>query len=269
MSAADAALVGCRPACCSLPVLCACCSHCTTDLPGCDLSWRTCCCHVQVQRASGAFMVSHRRQSMGLPPGLGPPGLTGPAGAVMETTSSMASEDVEAGEGSLVDDEEFVAEEHAHRCVPCRPVPTQCVMAAGLCCGLSESTGWCLLLLNSAHTLSAGPEKPKSCAEVPAVLLSTHRSCVLQPPCLPLRSRHQHSLPTWHLHSADLAVVPHLPRCVLQGGASALMLLASLPAYLEPHSPCCAPAGWNSSASRVRWTACSALWKPRRPRCSA
>lgn len=106
--------------------VCACCSHCTIDLPGCNLSWRTCSCHLQVQRASGAFMVSHRRQSMGLPSGLGPPGLTGPAGAVMDTTSSMASEDAEAAEGSLADDEEFVAEEHAHRCTPCRPICHGC-----------------------------------------------------------------------------------------------------------------------------------------------
>ena len=118
--------VGCRPSCYSLPVSCAGCSYGRIDLPGRDLIWRTCCRQVQVQRASGAFMVSHRRQSMGLPTGLGPPGLPGPAGAVIETTSSMASEDVEAAEGSLADDEEFVAEEHAHRCMPCRQMCDGC-----------------------------------------------------------------------------------------------------------------------------------------------
>ena len=198
--------MGCRPNCCSLPVLCACCSYCRIDLPGCDLIWRTCCRHVQVQRASGAFMVSHRRQSMGLPVGLGPPGLTGPAGAVMETTSSMASEDVEAAEGSLADDEEFVAEQHAHRCMPCHHMCDGCRPL------LWALRGEHRVVISGADTLRTAYKLAlRGPRAVQKWLLPTHRSCVLQPYCLPPQSRHQRLLPTWHLHPANVALVPHPP----------------------------------------------------------
>ncbi len=242
--------------------VCACCSHCTIDLPGCNLSWRTCSCHLQVQRASGAFMVSHRRQSMGLPSGLGPPGLTGPAGAVMDTTSSMASEDAEAAEGSLADDEEFVAEEHAHRCTPCRPICHGC-----------RRLLWALLqhrtvsfvadTMRTADQLALiGPRAVQKC------LLFPHRSLRYTLTICPCR------VGISALRPDGACALPMLLCLVLiyvPGRVEHLCLCCSHPhlVALSLTPPSHAPAGWNSSASRVRWTACSGLWKPRRPRCSA
>ncbi len=79
---------------------------------------------MQVNRASGAFMMSQRRQSMSmqipgspLPPALSASGRL--ASGVLDTFSSLASdENRDVGvEVELAEDEEFAAEEHAHRCV--------------------------------------------------------------------------------------------------------------------------------------------------------
>ncbi|DBA94598.1 TPA: hypothetical protein ACH3X1_002180 [Trebouxia sp. C0004] len=76
----------------------------------------------QVNRASGAFMMSQRRQSMSmqipgspLPPVLSASGRL--ASGVLDTFSSLASdENRDVGvEVELAEDEEFAAEEHAHR----------------------------------------------------------------------------------------------------------------------------------------------------------
>ncbi|DBB08621.1 TPA: hypothetical protein ACH3X3_008748 [Trebouxia sp. C0006] len=76
----------------------------------------------QVNRASGAFMMSQRRQSMSmqipgspLPPALSASGRM--ASGVLDTFSSLASdENRDVGvEVELAEDEEFAAEEHAHR----------------------------------------------------------------------------------------------------------------------------------------------------------
>ncbi len=78
---------------------------------------------MQVNRASGAFMMSQRRQSMSmqipgspLPPALSASGRM--ASGVLDTFSSLASdENRDVGvEVELAEDEEFAAEEHAHRC---------------------------------------------------------------------------------------------------------------------------------------------------------
>ena len=78
---------------------------------------------MQVNRASGAFMMSQRRQSMSmqipgsaLPPALSASGRL--ASGVLDTFSSLASdENRDVGvEVELAEDEEFAAEQHAHRC---------------------------------------------------------------------------------------------------------------------------------------------------------
>lgn len=75
---------------------------------------------MQVNRASGAFMMSQRRQSMQIPASPLPLALAGssrlPSG-VLDTFSSLASdENRDVGvEVELAEDEEFAAEEHAHR----------------------------------------------------------------------------------------------------------------------------------------------------------
>ncbi|KAL3131725.1 hypothetical protein ABBQ38_007446 [Trebouxia sp. C0009 RCD-2024] len=74
----------------------------------------------QVNRASGAFMVSHRRNSMLMPAASLPSALSSSGhlpNGVMDTFSNLASdENREAGvETELAEDEEFAAEEHAHR----------------------------------------------------------------------------------------------------------------------------------------------------------
>ena len=79
-------------------------------------------------------MVSQRRNSMhvaaaALPCALSSSGHQSSIG-VMDTFSSLASDDNrEAGvETELAEDEEFAAEEHAHRCWPRRTVPTVCTL---------------------------------------------------------------------------------------------------------------------------------------------
>jgi hypothetical protein len=76
---------------------------------------------MQVNRASGAFMMSQRRQSMQVPASPLPPALSASgrlASGVLDTFSSLASdENRDVGvEVELAEDEEFAAEEHAHRC---------------------------------------------------------------------------------------------------------------------------------------------------------
>lgn len=80
------------------------------------------CVGMQVQRASGAYMVNQRRQSMHMTAASPMPLSRAPssrlASGMLETFSSLNSED--NGDMNLdpelAEDEEFAAEEHAHRC---------------------------------------------------------------------------------------------------------------------------------------------------------
>lgn len=91
------------------------------------------CLRAQVQRYSGAFLMSARKQSAGLrtpssafktggvysgSPGGSP--LTGAAAAMQSLLGPAGSEQLPADEddlGELAEDTEFAVEEHAHRCV--------------------------------------------------------------------------------------------------------------------------------------------------------
>ena len=119
----------------------------------------------------------------------------------METTSSMASEDVDAAEGSLVDDEEFVAEEHAHRCVPCRSTRHGCRPLLWIVEENRMRVSW--------QTQRAGADGPKSCAELPAVYPTELCATI----SLFAPAEQASAPPIWHLHPANMALVPQSLMC--------------------------------------------------------
>lgn len=92
-----------------------------------------CILDAQVQRCSGAFMVSARRASLGLAgspgsalkTGGGTPGFTAasplPHGSPFHAGPSpvgaaAGAQETEEEMGELAEDEEYAVEEHAHRC---------------------------------------------------------------------------------------------------------------------------------------------------------
>lgn len=84
--------------------------------------------HVQVQRASGAYIMSARKQATGLTPLPSQNSLAEPLSPLpmADLNSHTADFDAAASEraSSLAEDEEFAAEEHAHRCVQRAREPT-------------------------------------------------------------------------------------------------------------------------------------------------
>lgn len=119
----------------------------------------------QVNRASGAFMMSQRRNSMHVPATQMLPALSGsghlPSG-VLDTFSSLASdENRDAGvEVELAEDEEFAAEEHAHRCRALCCKTTTCTKGVR-CCMFAYNPALCSCVVTCC-TLSGSGSKSQA-----------------------------------------------------------------------------------------------------------